>query len=88
MLARLLIRDCLLGLIVFYQRFLSILFGPCCRFHPTCSEYARQALLSHGVCRGLSLSLRRLCRCHPFHRGPMFDPVPPAGKLESSHREI
>ena len=55
-----------------------MLLGPHagCRFHPTCSEYARQALMTHGLFRGSWLALRRILRCHPFHPGG-HDPVPP-----------
>ncbi len=63
-------------LISAYQAFLSPLKRPCCRFHPSCSEYAREALLTHGFRRGVWLAARRLLRCHPFHRGPWYDPVP------------
>ncbi|NBS13823.1 MAG: membrane protein insertion efficiency factor YidD [Verrucomicrobia bacterium] len=48
--------------------------GPCCRFHPTCSAYAIEAIQTHGAGRGLLLSLRRLTRCHPWG-GAGFDPV-------------
>ncbi len=58
-----------------YKRFVSPLLPPACRFTPTCSEYAREAVTRHGVGRGLSLAARRLARCHPFHAGGS-DPVP------------
>jgi putative membrane protein insertion efficiency factor len=58
-----------------YKRFVSPLLPAACRFTPTCSEYARQALLRHGLRRGLALAGRRLVRCHPFHPGGP-DPVP------------
>lgn len=58
-----------------YKRFLSPLLPRACRFHPTCSEYARQAILRHGLARGTSLALRRLGRCHPWNEGGI-DPVP------------
>ncbi|MBN2497696.1 MAG: membrane protein insertion efficiency factor YidD [Deltaproteobacteria bacterium] len=62
-------------LIRLYQLLLSPLFGPCCRFHPSCSEYAVESIQRHGVWRGVFLSVRRLLRCHPFHPGGI-DPVP------------
>jgi hypothetical protein len=65
------------ALIGVYQRVLSPLWGPTCRFSPTCSQYAKQAVLRHGLSRGSWLALRRLLCCHPFHRGG-FDPVPEA----------
>jgi putative membrane protein insertion efficiency factor len=68
-------RALILGPIRFYQRFVSPLFPPVCRFYPCCSDYAVEAVKQHGVGRGLGLAARRLLRCHPFHRGG-FDPVP------------
>lgn len=65
------------GLLALYQRLVSPLLPPgTCRFHPTCSAYAREALAVHGALRGSGLALMRLCRCQPFHRGGL-DPVPP-----------
>ena len=58
-----------------YKRLLSPLLPPACRFHPTCSVYALQALEKHGALRGLRLTLWRLLRCQPFHPGGL-DPVP------------
>jgi putative membrane protein insertion efficiency factor len=58
-----------------YQVLISPLFPSSCRFAPTCSQYAAEALSRHGVWRGLGLTIRRLCRCHPFHPGG-WDPVP------------
>lgn len=58
-----------------YQVLISPLFPSCCRFAPTCSQYAAEALSRHGVWHGLGLTLRRLARCHPFNPGG-WDPVP------------
>ena len=58
-----------------YKRFLSPLLPRACRFEPTCSMYAREAISRHGLGRGGVLAVRRLFRCHPFHPGGM-DPVP------------
>lgn len=58
-----------------YKRFLSPLLPPACRFQPTCSEFAIEAVRRHGFRRGSALSFRRLIRCHPFHPGG-YDPVP------------
>ena len=71
----------LLVLVRGYQRFLSPLLPPRCRFAPTCSAYAAQALLEHGAGRGSWLAVRRLLRCHPFHPGG-HDPVPPPRRAQ------
>lgn len=68
-------RKTLLILIGWYQFLLSPWIGNHCRFHPTCSEYAKIAVTQHGSLRGLWLALRRLSRCHPWHPGGA-DPVP------------
>ena len=52
-----------------YQVILSPVLGPACRFYPSCSEYALQAIERHGILKGIYLSVRRLLRCHPFHPG-------------------
>ena len=65
----------LLASLRFYQGYLSPWLGNQCRFYPTCSEYARQAVEHHGALRGSALAARRLCKCHPWHPGG-FDPVP------------
>lgn len=57
-----------------YQRYISPLSAPTCRFYPSCSEYAVQAVKRYGPWRGLWLSLRRILKCHPFHPGG-YDPV-------------
>lgn len=61
--------------ILFYQRCISPLTPPACRFTPTCSEYARQAIIKHGPLRGTYLAIRRILRCHPWG-GQGYDPVP------------
>lgn len=68
-------RAAVVGLEV-YQRLVSPFLPPACRFAPTCSEYARQAVAEHGLRRGLWLAARRLSRCHPFYPGG-WDPPPP-----------
>jgi putative membrane protein insertion efficiency factor len=66
----------LIGLIRAYQIALSPYFGSHCRFTPTCSEYAREAVARHGAVKGTWLAVRRIGRCHPYHPGG-YDPVPP-----------
>lgn len=66
------------GLVRGYQLCLSGLKPPCCRFQPSCSEYARQAILTRGLLHGGWLAVARLLKCHPFYRGPVYDPVPRA----------
>ncbi|WP_424193223.1 membrane protein insertion efficiency factor YidD [Ampullimonas aquatilis] len=63
------------SLIRLYQLFLSPLLGSRCRFEPSCSQYMLVAIDRHGSSAGLTMGLRRLCRCHPFNPGG-FDPVP------------
>lgn len=67
----------LLALLAAYRRVISPLFGPHCRFHPSCSAYAVEAITVHGAARGSWLALHRIGRCQPFSAGG-FDPVPPA----------
>ena len=64
-----------LFLIRLYQAALSPFMGHCCRFFPTCSEYALEAVQKHGAWKGAWLALKRVSRCHPLHRGGS-DPVP------------
>lgn len=62
----------LLGL---YQKYLARLFPPCCRFYPTCSEYAKQAILKYGLGKGIVKGVVRLLRCHPFSGREGIDPL-------------
>lgn len=55
--------------IVLYQRLVSPFLGPRCRFYPSCSQYAKEAVLKHGVLRGVGLAVRRILRCHPWNAG-------------------
>ena len=66
----------LLGIISFYQRSISPCFPSRCRFTPTCSAYAKEAIQKHGAVKGLYLAIRRFLRCHPFYKGDYYDPVP------------
>lgn len=68
-------RTVVMRLIVVYQRFVSPLLGPACRYEPSCSEYTHEAIEKYGVLTGTWMGLKRLFRCHPFHAGG-FDPVP------------
>ncbi|MBO4395566.1 MAG: membrane protein insertion efficiency factor YidD [Eubacterium sp.] len=77
-----------LGIMHVYQRFISPMKRPCCRYYPSCSCYAVEAIEKHGACKGGYLAIRRVFCCHPFHEGG-YDPVPetfsfrknsPAGK--------
>ena len=66
----------MIGLIRLYQRYISPLYPPCCRFTPTCSRYALEAVQKYGAFKGGYLALRRVLRCHPFYKGDLNDPVP------------
>jgi putative membrane protein insertion efficiency factor len=65
-----------------YQLAISPLLGPRCRFYPSCSHYAIEAIETHGALRGVWLTIKRISRCHPWHEGG-FDPVPAC--LNHSH---
>jgi hypothetical protein len=65
-----------IGLIRGYQLFISPLLGHNCRFYPSCSQYAAEALAIHGFLKGVFLAARRICKCAPWHPGG-YDPVPP-----------
>ena len=76
----------LLRLIGVYQLLLSPFFGRQCRFYPTCSSYAREAIEAHGSLKGSWLAVRRILRCGPWHPGGT-DPVPPKGGSRKSEGE-
>lgn len=69
-----------------YQVVLSPLLPAACRYHPTCSNYAIEALEKHGALRGSWLAVKRIARCHPFRPGG-FDPVPEPPPLDSTRRD-
>lgn len=64
-----------IGLIRGYQKFISPLFPPSCRYYPTCSNYSVQAIQKHGAIKGSIMGISRILRCHPFVKGG-YDPVP------------
>ena len=66
----------LLALIRFYRKCISPYTPPTCRFCPTCSQYGLEAIEKYGVRKGGWLTVKRLCRCHPFYKGDYYDPVP------------
>lgn len=66
----------LLKMIILYRHHISPFNPACCRFRPTCSAYAQQAIEKYGVRKGGKLACKRLLRCHPFYRGDFYDPVP------------
>lgn len=68
-------RELVTGILRLYKWGVSPLLPSACRFHPTCSEYMREAVDRHGVLRGVRLGIVRIVRCHPFHAGG-YDPVP------------
>ena len=68
-------KQILMALVKFYRKFISPMRRPCCRFIPTCSQYALEAFRKYGPLKGLYLSVRRILRCHPFG-GSGYDPVP------------
>ncbi|WP_347555269.1 membrane protein insertion efficiency factor YidD [Robbsia sp. KACC 23696] len=81
------VRLVLLGLLRFYKLGISPLLGNRCRFYPSCSDYAKDAIQYHGAARGSYLAFRRVCRCHPFSAGGL-DPVPPApGQRGNPHAD-
>jgi hypothetical protein len=71
---KILIRKFAVAIITGYQRCLSPFLAPCCRFAPSCSQYAKEAFIKYGIFKGGAMALVRLAKCHPFHSGG-FDPI-------------
>ncbi len=69
-------KSLLIALIKFYRRAISPNKSPCCRFIPTCSQYALEAIEKYGALKGGYLAVRRILRCHPFSKKSGYDPVP------------
>lgn len=69
-------KNILIGFIRFYQKSISPGLPPRCRFIPTCSQYALEAVEKYGAVKGGWLALKRFLRCHPFYKGSLYDPVP------------
>jgi putative membrane protein insertion efficiency factor len=78
-------RRLLIGLVALYRLLISPVLAPSCRYWPSCSEYAIEALRSHGAARGSWLTVKRLCRCHPWSAGGV-DHVPPAASSSRDER--
>lgn len=70
------LKGSVLFLIRFYRLYISPLKMPCCRFTPTCSAYAYEAISKYGILKGGCLSIKRILKCHPFYKGDPYDPVP------------
>lgn len=77
----------LIRLIDIYQRSFSLLIGSNCRFYPTCSHYAREAIEEHGALKGIWMGLVRMSKCHPWHEGGI-DPVPERNTRVKASNEI
>ena len=75
-----------IGLIRGYQRFISPLFPPSCRYYPTCSNYSVQAIQKHGAIKGSIMGISRILRCHPFVKGG-YDPVPEQLSIRRNNKE-
>lgn len=74
-------------IIRFYQKFISPLLGPCCRYSPTCSRYGIEAVERYGALRGSFMTIKRILRCNPFYPGG-YDPVPDLQKKKRRIKQI
>ena len=81
------LKKLLLSLINIYRKYISPLFPPSCRFQPTCSQYALDAIDRFGTIRGGYLAIKRILRCHPFHKGG-YDPIPSSSELRTQNSEL
>ena len=81
------VKSGIIGFLKLYRLTISPMYGQVCRFYPSCSAYALEAVERHGAVRGCWLAARRLVRCHPWNPGG-YDPVPPAAGSESSNDPI
>jgi putative membrane protein insertion efficiency factor len=78
------VRHLLVALVDLYRKLISPILPPMCRFEPSCSQYARDALLTHGACKGTALAVWRVLRCNPLTKGGTYDPVPPKRKQSTA----
>jgi len=77
----------LLALIRFYQKYISPSLGPKCRYYPTCSSYALEAIGQHGALKGTFFAVRRILCCHPWSKRDYYDPVP-GSEFSAHHSEL
>lgn len=76
----------MLNIIRFYQYGISPLLGPNCRFSPTCSQYTYEAIVEHGIIKGIYLGIKRVLRCNPFFKGG-YDPIPLKSNIDKKTKK-